>query len=644
MALTVGSFLLFTGLVAGLTYYFTRGKDLGTGEGYFLAGRSLTAGVIAGSLLLTNLSAEQLVGLNGNAFGEGLSVMAWEVLAAVSMVLMALVFLPKYLARGVATVPQYLEGSFGPKTRAVTTFLFVVADTFLTLPVILYLGSKGLAGMLNLAGPDGLTGLDRPTVLWGTVIALGVVGSLYAVFGGLRAVAFSDTINGVGLLIGGLLIAYFGLAAVNPNVLEALSEMREARPEMYESLQHDRRAAEPLEDAAKALNDDDHAWAVAGLGEEAPARVGLEEALAYLKATDPKEYAAASAAADPLLPGDTPADALPAARTLRADAPTAYERAERRLLRNPSIPWPTLLSGVLLINLFYWCTNQQIIQRTFAADSLASGQKGVLTAACFKLLAPVVMVLPGLTALHLYGTDPAAGGVTDVDDAYGRLVRQVLPSPLTGFFAAVVFGAVLSSFNSVLNSTATLFSLGVYKAQFKPSATDRETVRVGQIFGAVVAVAAVIGGGLLAGVEGSVFEYLQQMRGLYFIPILAATLVAFNTRRVPDWAAAAAILGGSGIAAVKYFTPGWAIQALRPGWDADVSLSDASDAVLHNFHFVACVFVALVGFLAAVRYFRPRPEPPAPPPSPVDMTPWRFAVPAGVALVLAVVGLYLAFL
>ncbi len=114
--LTVGSFLLFTGLVAGLTYYFTRGKNLATGEGYFLAGRSLTAGVIAGSLLLTNLSTEQLVGLNGGAFDEGISVFAWEVLAAFSMVLMALVFLPKYLARGVATVPQFLEGSFGPKT------------------------------------------------------------------------------------------------------------------------------------------------------------------------------------------------------------------------------------------------------------------------------------------------------------------------------------------------------------------------------------------------------------------------------------------------------------------------------------------------------------------------------------------------
>ena len=215
-----------------MTYRSTRGKDLGSGEGYFLAGRSLTAGVIAGSLLLTNLSTEQLVGLNGGAFDEGLSVFAWEVLAAVSMVLMALVFLPKYLARGVATVPQYLEGSFGPQTRAVGTLLFVLADSLVTLPVVLYTGATALIGVLDL---EGMTGLSGPPLLWAVVIALGLVGSGYAIFGGLRAVAFSDVINGVGLLVGGLLIAYLGArggAETQPDRLERRRGVRgdESRP------------------------------------------------------------------------------------------------------------------------------------------------------------------------------------------------------------------------------------------------------------------------------------------------------------------------------------------------------------------------------------------------------------------------------
>ena len=626
-ALTLVTFLLFTAAVAGLTYYFTRGKDTGTGEGYFLAGRSLTAGVIAGSLLLTNLSTEQLVGLNGGAFDEGVSVMAWEVIAAVSMVLMALVFLPKYLARGVATVPQYLEGSFGPKTRAVSTLLFVLADSLVTLPVVLYTGATALIGVLDLEAAFGFGGAP---LLWGVVIALGVVGSCYAIFGGLRAVAFSDVINGVGLLIGGLLIAYLGLAEVAKRsetadgVLAAFGEMKETRDDLYRSLQEDRRAVKPVQDARAALQ------------ETTDGPVGLAETLAAMKAGDPAAYRAAApavrqAAGEAGLDVSPDTDPLALADRLRAEpAPVDYERWSRRTLRDPTIPWPTLLSGVLLVNLFYWCTNQQIIQRTLAADGLRAGQKGVLLAAGFKLLAPVVMVVPGLAALHLYGSDLAGGEVTKGVDAYGRLVGDVLPAALTGFFAAVVFGAILSSFNSVLNATSTLFSLGVYKAQINPDATDAQTVRVGMVFGTVVAVVAVVGGPLLGGVEG-IFDFLQQMRGLYFIPIFAATLAAFNTRRLPDWSGAAAILGGAAAVGAKYYVPGW---------------NDAVDATMHNWHFVACVFTAAMLFLLLVRLIAPvdAATKPALAPGPVDMTPWRGAVPAAAVLLLGVFALYAAFL
>ena len=659
LALTVGTFLLFTGAVAGLTYYFTRGKDTGTGEGYFLAGRSLTAGVIAGSLLLTNLSTEQLVGLNGAAFDEGVSVFAWEVIATFSMVLMALIFLPKYLARGVATVPQYLEGSFGPKTRAVSTLMFVLADSLITLPVVLYTGATAIIGVLDL---NALTGLgddptalnfesERATLLWGIVVALGVIGSCYAVFGGLRAVAFSDVINGIGLLIGGLLIAYLGLAEVATrsdgadNVVEAFQEMKATRGELYESLQDDYRAVGPLKGAREALQKRRKEWEDASdaerTGPEPSAHAGLIESLAYLRAERPNDYAKVGKAvrekaAEVGIDAPVDGDPLALAESLRAQTPpVAYERLSRRTLKDPTIPWSTLLSGVLLVNLFYWCTNQQIIQRTLAADGLASGQKGVLLAAGFKLLAPIVMVIPGLAALHLYGSDLVGGGeVAKGIDAYGRLVGDVLPKELLGFFAAVVFGSILSTFNSVLNSTATLFSLGVYKAQLNPDATEKQQVRVGQVFGIVVAVTAVIGGPLLGGIEG-IFDFLQKMRGLYFIPIFAAMLVAFNSRRLPDWAGAVAILCGSTVVGLKYWVPSfWGM----PAWDAAV------DGVMHNWHFVACVFTAMILFLIAVRLLAPVPPKPDLPGSPIDMTPWKFAVPAGVLLMLGVLGLYAAFL
>jgi len=159
--LSLLSFVFFTGLVGLLTYLITRGKETETAVGYFLAGRSLTAGFVAGSLLLTNLSTEQLVGLNGAAFADGLVVMAWEVIAGVSLVFLAIFFLPRYLARGITTVPEYLAGRFNDTTRVLTNFIFVAAYTLLLLPIILYTGATGLIDVLDL---QVVTELNRTTL------------------------------------------------------------------------------------------------------------------------------------------------------------------------------------------------------------------------------------------------------------------------------------------------------------------------------------------------------------------------------------------------------------------------------------------------------------------------------------------------
>lgn len=118
-AITIVSFVFFTGLVAFLTWRFTKNDDHSSTGGYFLAGRSLTFPLIAGSLLLTNLSTEQMVGLNGAAFADGLCVMVWEVVCVVALVFMAWFFLPKFLKSGVSTVPQYLEIRFDRQIQVI---------------------------------------------------------------------------------------------------------------------------------------------------------------------------------------------------------------------------------------------------------------------------------------------------------------------------------------------------------------------------------------------------------------------------------------------------------------------------------------------------------------------------------------------
>lgn len=519
------SFLFFTGLVGLITWRLTRRDDHGSSVGYFLAGRSLTGGYIAGSLLLTNLSTEQLVGLNGDAFRDGICVMAWEVVAAMSLVILALLYLPRYLKSGIATVPQFLEERFDAGTRNICTLIFLFAYAVILLPFILLTGATGLIGILDL---HALTGIEsRATLMWLTVWSIGTIGSLYAIFGGLRTVAVSDTLNGFGLLVGGALIAWYGLAAVNPEgIVPALQTLREAHPEKFNSLG------------------------------------GPDQ----------------------------------------------------------SVPFATLFTGVLLLNLFYWTTNQQIIQRTFGARSLAEGQKGVIIAGCFKVLAPIILVLPGIIAFHLYAGDGLHG-----DHAYGHLVQNVLPKPLVGFFAAAVFGAILSSFNSVLNSAATLFSLGTYQGMIAPGASEDQLIRVGKTFGTVVAIFAMTVAPLLDG-QASLFQYLQKMNGLYFIPIFAVMLVGLCSRYVPAIAAKTALIVGCGVIALGYFVPTFAKYV----------------EALNGFHFLGAVLEGLILLMLLMGAAWPRETPWEQRNSnDVDLTPWQFAFPAGAALVLFVLTLYI---
>ncbi|MEL7219085.1 MAG: solute:sodium symporter family transporter, partial [Pseudomonadota bacterium] len=342
---TLASCIGFMALVGWISWWKTRGTA-DTKDGYFLAGRGLGATFIAGSLLLTNLSAEQLIGLNGSAYGHNLSSMGWEVTAAVATIAMALIFLPKYLAGAFTTLPQFLNDRFDPTVRRMSVVLFMLGYGLVTIPSVLYSGS---VAVLLLFDVPGLTGLDYFSSLVAMVIVIGVIGSIYAIFGGLRAVAVSDTLNGIGLLIIGVLVPVFGLIALGGgDFAEGLSKLANDHPEKLNAIG---------------------------------------------SSTDPT-------------------------------------------------PFGTLFTGMIFANLFYWCTNQYVIQRTLGAQSLAEGQKGVLFSGFFKILVPFMMMIPGVIAFHLYGP-----GLGTIDEAYPRLIRDVLPVYLSGFFLAVLLGAVFSSFN-----------------------------------------------------------------------------------------------------------------------------------------------------------------------------------------------------
>lgn len=144
------SFIGFTALVGIIAYLSTRTTDEGTSDGYFLGGRSLTGPVIAGSLLLTNLSTEQIVGLNGQAYTEGRLVMAWETLAAIAMVVTAVFLLPRYLKGGLTTVPQFLESRYDTTTKTIASGLFLTGYVVVFLPIVLYSGALAINTMFEI--------------------------------------------------------------------------------------------------------------------------------------------------------------------------------------------------------------------------------------------------------------------------------------------------------------------------------------------------------------------------------------------------------------------------------------------------------------------------------------------------------------
>jgi len=532
LSATLLSCLFFMGLVAWISYRKTRG-EIDTRDGYFLAGRGLGAVFIAGSLLLTNLSAEQLIGLNGSAYGFNLSSMAWEVTAAFATICMAFIFLPRYLAGAFSTLPEFLNDRFDDDVRRLTVILFMLGYGLVTIPSVLYSGSIAVMQMFDVPA---LFKLSYSTALAVTIVAIGSIGAVYAVFGGLKAVAVSDTLNGIGLLAIGIAVPVLGLSL---------------------------------------------------LGE---GNVG--QGLHIITNTSTEKLNAIGSSSDPT-------------------------------------PFATLFTGMIFANLFYWCTNQYVIQRTLAAKNLAEGQKGVLFSGFFKVLVPFIMMLPGVIAFHLYGAVGSETGLASIDLAYPQLIRDVLPVYAMGFFLAVLLGAVFSSFNSLLNSAATLFCLDVYvpykERQGHHHVNDEKVLKVAKRASIVITLFSFVVAPMLQFAPDGLWQIIRVFTGFYNIPVIAIVIVGLFAPQVPA-------LGPKLVICFHILAYG----LLKFVFDDVVTL--------HLIHLYAILFFIEVAIMLAIGMRYPRAEVWTYSTShKVDLQPWRFAGPCAVTLISSVIALYLLF-
>lgn len=519
---TLLSCCFFMAVVGFISYQKTKGV-VNTKDDYFLAGRGLTGTFIAGSMLLTNLSAEQLIGLNGSAYGYNLSAMAWEVTAGVSTIIMALILLPRYLAGAFSTLPEFFRDRFDDDVRRMTVVLFIVGYTLITIPSVLYSGS---IAVLRLFDVPTLLNLNYATSLVITIVVVGAIGAVYAIFGGLRAVAVSDTINGIGLLIVGTLVPVMGLIALGDGSFVS----------------------------------------------------GLE----IIATEETHKLNAIGTADDP-------------------------------------VPFGTLFTGMILANLFYWGTNQYVIQRTLGAKNLCEGQKGVLFSGYFKILVPFMMMIPGVIAFHLYQQQ----SLPTIDMAYPQLVKDVLPQYLSGFFLAVLLGAVFSSFNSLLNSAATLFCLDVYVPLKKRAVSDEQLIRVAKITSVVIAVFSFVVAPLLMFAPEGLWHIIRVFTGFYNIPVITIVLVGLFTKRVPALAAKVVIV----------------FHVVTYGLLQFVLAVDLNFIHIYGVLFVIELIIMLVIGQRWPRetpwQFTRRPE--------VALQPWRYAIPCSIVLFSSIATLYLVF-
>lgn len=441
---TALTFIAFTAFVALYSWYRLRKESLNSQEGYFLGGRSLSGWVIAGSMILTNISTEHLIGMNGSSYRNGFVIIGWEVTSALALVSAALFFVPKYLKMGLTTIPEFLEYRFDSTTRTLVASFLMISFVVTLLPIVLYTGALNLESIFSISKR---LGVDNQTGLWITVFGIGTIGSIYAIFGGLKAVAFSDSINGIGLLIGGTAIPLIALYQIGDgHIMKGFSEVFMHQPEKFNV-------------------------------------IGSKDSV---------------------------------------------------------LPFEVLFTGLMINQLYFWGMNQTIIQRALGAKNLKEAQKGLLYTGVLKIIVPIIIILPGVIGYYYFGD----ALYENQDMIYPELIKKLLPSSFVGLFAAIVMGAVLSTFNSVLNSAATIFSLDIYKKHLNATANDQKLVQIGKITSTLLALFAMLVAPLVVNAPEGLYQLLQQLNGIFFIPIASIMLAGFFMKSVTARAAKVALIFG----------------------------------------------------------------------------------------------------
>jgi solute:Na+ symporter, SSS family len=544
-------FFGFLAIVIGVSLYAGRKEQ--TSEDYFLAGRKLSWYLIGFSLIASNISTEHFVGMAGSAFGRiGLAIASFEWTAAITLVFVAWFLLPRFLQAGIYTMPEFLEHRYDSMTRTIMSILVMIAYVFTLLATVLYSGAIAINAIFDLAGifeqrwnisPEDAEFWANTLGIW----CIGIIAGTYTIYGGLKAVVWSDFLQGGALLIGGVIVTILGFQLLGDgNILTGIKSL----------------------------------------------------------------YAENSDKLHVVLPWNDP------------DVPSLA----------------VFFGGLWIGHIHYWGCNQFITQRTLGAKSLSEGQRGIMLAALIKLFIPFIIVFPGIIAFQLFGNEISTG-----DKAYPYLISQILPPYLRGIMFAALCGAVMSTFNSGLNSASTIFTIDIYQKYINRNSSQKRLVLIGRIATAFFVILACIWAPIISNFEG-VFMYIQEFWGFIAPGIVAAFLVGLVVKTAPARAAKGAMLLGLliyGFSRFGKFLFDLPIFNLFPTSIISLVVSYNSWSLLHH---MGITFVLVVIFMLWINYKQPLTTPfKLPILNKVNITPEPKVYLMGITVIVLTILLYILF-
>ena len=438
-------FALYAIVILSVGLWVSRSKkgETKSTEDYFLASKSLPWWAIGASLIAANISAEQFIGMSGSGFAGGLAIATYEWMAALTLIVVGKFFLPIFIKKKIYTIPEFVEQRYSSQLKTILAVFWIALYIFVNLASVLYLGGLALQTILGV------------NMIY-AIIGLALFAVAYSLYGGLSAVAWTDIIQVVVLILGGLVTTYLALdtASGGQGFIKGLNSIYDAVPERFDMI---------------------------------------------------------------------------------------LEKNNPEYMNLPGIG--VLIGGMWIANLYYWGFNQYIIQRTLAAKSLEESQKGILFAAGLKMIIPLIVVIPGIAA-YVIINDPllmeklGESGMTNLptlaqaDKAYPWLM-QFLPTGLKGVAVAALAAAIVSSLASMLNSTATIFTMDIYKQLINKNANESKTVNVGRLSAFIALIIATIMAPLLGGIDQA-FQFIQEYTGIVSPGILSVFVLGLFWKKTSN--------------------------------------------------------------------------------------------------------------